>query len=187
MSRNKPPTPPPTSTAIDYHRFARNALRAVVRDALAQVAERGLPGDHHFYIVFDTRHPGVLMPSFLHAAHPKQMRIVLQHRFSDLRVGETEFSVLLSFNNQPHRLTVPYAAILDFTDPGAPFRLAFPHEDKPAGEETEAKPSDKDKGGKKRKGDLVKVEEDGDSQVLHVNFPRHRSAPKDDPKDDKKT
>lgn len=185
MSRNKPPTPPPVSTAIDYHRFARNALRAVVRDALAQVAERGLPGDHHFYIIFDTRHPGVLMPSFLHAAHPEQMSIVLQHRFSDLRVGETEFSVLLSFNNQPHRLTVPYAAILDFTDPGAPFRLTFPRENKQTGEATAAKQSDKKE--KKRKGDLVKVEEDGDSQVLHVNFPRHRSAPKDDTKEDKET
>ena len=159
--------PPPPSTAIDYNLFTKNALRRVVRDALAQVARYGLPGAHHFYISFDTSHEGIVMPDFLRATYPRQMSIVLQHRFSDLQVGEEGFSVTLSFQNRPHRLTVPYAAILDFTDPAASFRLHFP------GDREEAQEDNGQAGAGDGTGDAAQTaQEDSDSRVVRVDFPK---------------
>ena len=160
-------TPPTPSTAIDYNLFTKNALRRVVRDALTQVARYGLPGAHHFYISFDTHHEGTVVPDFLRAAYPRQMSIVLQHRFSDLQVGEEGFSVTLSFRNQPHRLTIPYAAILDFTDPAASFHLRFPRD-----KEEEDKPEGSEDGKRDAAQTAETAEEDSDSRVVRVDFPR---------------
>ena len=44
---------------IDYESLAQEAMRGVVRTVLTQAAKSGLPGDHHFYISFDTEAPGV--------------------------------------------------------------------------------------------------------------------------------
>ena len=188
-SMNKPLPPP--STAIDYNLFTRNALRGVIREALAQVARYGLPGAHHFYISFDTTHEGTVLPDFLHAAYPRQMSIVLQHRFSDLQAGEEGFSVTLSFKNRPQRLTIPYAAILDFTDPAAGFRLHFPRdkgeESDKAGKGDKADKADKGKekykrrksGNGKEKASVQAAQEDGDSRVVRVDFPKHRSRQKE--------
>ncbi len=44
--------------AIDHIRYdilAQDALRGVVRTVLDDAARNGLPGEHHFYISFDTR------------------------------------------------------------------------------------------------------------------------------------
>ena len=41
----------------------QDALRAVVGRVLGEVEQSGnLPGDHHFYITFKTRSPGVSIP-----------------------------------------------------------------------------------------------------------------------------
>ena len=48
---------------IRYDLLTQQALRAVVRRVLADVAKTGsLPGEHHFYVTFDTRAPGVSSP-----------------------------------------------------------------------------------------------------------------------------
>ena len=44
---------------FQYDKMIERALRGVVREALARVARDGLPGEHHFYIGFATREPGV--------------------------------------------------------------------------------------------------------------------------------
>ena len=45
---------------IRYDLLTQQALRAVVRRVLSDVAKTGsLPGEHHFYVTFDTRAPGV--------------------------------------------------------------------------------------------------------------------------------
>lgn len=110
---------------FDYSRMIREALRQVVRLALTEVMEEGLEGDHHFFITFDTSHPEVEMPPVLRDMHPERMTIVLQHVFWDLEVGSEAFSVTLSFDRARRRLTVPYAAIESFVDPGAEFGLRF--------------------------------------------------------------
>ena len=53
------------------------------------------------------------------------MTIVLQNKFWDLKVGEDQFSVGLSFNQIPATLVVPYAAITQFVDPAVDFGLQF--------------------------------------------------------------
>jgi uncharacterized protein len=110
---------------IDYARLVREALRDVARQALRLAASEGLPGEHHFYLTFRTSHPGVAISPGLHARHPDQMTIVLEHQFWDLAVGEEAFSVTLRFGGTPERLHVPFAALVAFADPAAQFGLRF--------------------------------------------------------------
>jgi uncharacterized protein len=110
---------------IDYQRIIQDALRGVVRRVLAQVAEHGLPGEHHFYIGFRTGHPGVEVPRFLRDQYPEEMTIILQHQFWELQVDEEDFSVVLSFGGNRHRLRVPFTALTAFADPEAQFALRF--------------------------------------------------------------
>jgi hypothetical protein len=111
---------------IRYDLLTQQALRAVVRSVLADTVKRGgLPGDHHFYITFDTAAEGVRMPERLRAQYPEQITIILQHQFWDLQVGEDAFEVGLSFGGVPTKLTVPFEAVSKFIDPAAQFSLQF--------------------------------------------------------------
>ncbi len=110
---------------LKYDRMVEDALRSVVNRALVHVAERGLSGEHHFYITFLTDHPDVVMPDHLRGHYPNEMTIVLQHQFWGLEVGTETFGVTLSFANQPERLTVPFAAVTAFADPSVRFGLQF--------------------------------------------------------------
>jgi uncharacterized protein len=114
--------------AVDHIRYdilAQEALRGVVQTVLRDAAKNGLPGEHHFYVTFDTRAEGVRMPSRLLAQFPEAMTIVLQHQFWDLVVGDTSFEVGMSFGGIPERLTVTFAAIKEFVDPSVPFGVKF--------------------------------------------------------------
>jgi len=111
---------------IRYDLLTQQALRAVVRRVLADVAKTGsLPGEHHFYVTFDTRGPGVKVSSRLRAQYPEDMTIVLQHQFWDLNVSETYFEVALSFNGVTEKLHVPLDAVKGFFDPSVQFGLQF--------------------------------------------------------------
>jgi len=112
--------------SIDYQALVQEALRDVVRGALKLVEKDGrLPGAHHFYIAFHTRHPGVIVSDAILARYPHEMTIVLQHQFWDLKVGEEDFQVTLSFNNVPEKLIIPFAAVKNFFDPSTKFGLQF--------------------------------------------------------------
>lgn len=110
---------------LRYDRMVEDALRSVVRKALIEVAEHGLPGTHHFYITFRTDHKDVEIPEALHERYPGEMTIVLQHQFWGLEVDEDRFCVTLSFGDVPHRLVVPFAAVTAFADPSVRFGLQF--------------------------------------------------------------
>jgi hypothetical protein len=110
---------------FQYDKMVERALRGVVRDALARVAQEGPRGAHHFYIGFATGIPGVVIPDSLRERFPEEMTIVLQHQFWDLEIGEESFSVSLSFQKQLERLTIPFAAIRSFADPSVNFALEF--------------------------------------------------------------
>ncbi len=114
-----------TKELIDYPKLVEKALRGVVRDTLALVAEDGLPGDHHLYMTFRTDDPGVVLPDALAARYPNEMTIVLQHEFWGLTVEEDGFGVTLSFAKTPYRLEIPYAALTVFADPSVEFGLQF--------------------------------------------------------------
>jgi len=120
---------------IDYASRAQKALLSVVRDVIAEAAEKGLIGQHHFYITYRTQDDGVVMSDKLRAAHPLEITIVLQNQFEDLTVEEDYFSVRLSFNQQPETLVVPFDAISKFYDPSVAFGLMFEDEDFDADED----------------------------------------------------
>jgi hypothetical protein len=110
---------------IRYDLLTQDALRGLIRRVLADAAVKGLPGEHHFFITFDTRADGVRMSSRLKASYPAEMGIVLQHQFWDLTVGDEGFDVGLSFNGIPERLHVPFSAVKSFVDPSVQFGLQF--------------------------------------------------------------
>lgn len=114
---------------IDYEALTQDAMRGVVRTVLTGVAKNGLPGDHHFYISFDTDHPGVTLSKRLRERYAQGMTIVLQHRFWDLAVHEDRFEVKLTFDGIPERLVVPLAAIKVFFDPSVRYGLQFDEPD----------------------------------------------------------
>jgi hypothetical protein len=126
-----------------YDKMVERALRGVVREALARTAASGLPGTHHFYITFQTKHPGTKIPDSLASQYPEDMTIVLEHQFWDLEIEEDHFAVTLSFQSRPERLVVPFEAITAFTDPSCKFGLQFQaNEGNAAGAaETAAKPA----------------------------------------------
>ena len=116
----------PPESQIPYDEIVQEALRAVVGRVLREVEQSGgLPGDHHFYITFKTRLPGVSIPKHLAERFPDEMTIVIQHRFWDLKVEEDAFAVGLSFGGVPATLHVPFAAVTQFHDPAVEFALTF--------------------------------------------------------------
>jgi len=110
---------------LRYDILAQEALRGVVRKVLAEVSRTGLPGEHHFFISFSTRAPGVRISEKLLGQYDKEMTIVIQNQFWDLKVSESAFEIGLSFDGQPETLVVPFAAIKGFFDPSVQFGLQF--------------------------------------------------------------
>ncbi len=110
---------------IRYDVLARDALRGVLRRVLADAAENGLPGDHHFFITFASTADGVKLSPRLLAQYPEEMTVILQHQFWDLVVTEDRFEVGLSFGGIPERLVIPFSAIKSFFDPSVQFGLQF--------------------------------------------------------------
>ena len=114
-----------TELTIDYETLAQDAMRGVVRTVLQKAAKFGLPGDHHFYISFETQAAGVALSKRLKEKYPNEMTIVLQHRFWDLNVSDDRFEVKLTFDGIPERLVVPFTAIKVFFDPSVRYGLQF--------------------------------------------------------------
>lgn len=120
---------------FDYHAMVQRALRSVLRDVMALVAEEGPPGEHHFYVSFRTDAEGVQVPPFLADRYPDEITIVLQNQYWDLHVDEAGLSVVLAFNGSRQRIAVPWEAVTAFIDPVAEFALRFevPGEGGPGG------------------------------------------------------
>lgn len=118
-----------SNSVIHYEEMVQVALLSVVRDILQDIAEHGLPGEHHFYITFNTEHPDVHIPPYLKKRYPDDMTIVLQNQFWDLFIDEDHFEITLSFNRKREHLYVPFQALLGFFDPSVDFGLHFHAED----------------------------------------------------------
>jgi uncharacterized protein len=131
-------TEPRPESLLPYEDWIESAMRQVVAQAIAHVAENGLPGEHHFYLTFRTDHPGVVVPPRLRAQYPQEMTIVLQHQFWDLKM-DTEaglISVGLSFGGVPASLVIPLGAVTGFADPHVRYGLRFRAGTEPDAEET---------------------------------------------------
>ena len=110
---------------IRYDILTQDALRGVVRTVLEDAARNGLPGEHHFYVAFDTRSDGVKLSQRMRAQYPEEMTVVLQHQYWDLVVTDEQFEVGLSFGGVPERVVVPFASIKSFVDPSVQFGVQF--------------------------------------------------------------
>lgn len=133
---------------IRYDILTQQALRGVVRSVLTDAAKKGLPGDHHFFITFDTHADGVRMSDRLRAQYPEEMTVILQHQFWDLTVSEQGFDVGLSFGGITERLGIPFDAITAFVDPSVQFGLQF--EEVIEGQERQAPANPHDKAKEKK-------------------------------------
>ncbi|WP_445502976.1 SspB family protein [Microvirga sp. G4-2] len=126
---------------IRYDLLVQDALKGVVRKVLIDAGKDGLPGEHHFYISFQTDYPGVRLSNRLREKYPQEMTIVLQHQFWDLNVTEHTFEVGLSFSGVPERLLIPFDALTGFFDPSVQFGLKFDGQDEEEDEIAEAPPA----------------------------------------------
>ncbi|KFE35427.1 SspB family protein [Thioclava atlantica] len=115
--------------SIDYGNLMHDAMRGLIQTVLSDIAERGLPGDHHFFITFDTRHPEAELADWLRERYPEEMTIVIQHWYDNFEVGEDGFAITLNFGNSPEPLYVPFDAITTFVDPSVEFGLRFETQD----------------------------------------------------------
>jgi hypothetical protein len=179
--------------AVDYIRYdilAQDALRGVVRTVLIEAAKKGLPGDHHFYITFDTRADGVRLSQRMLAQYPEEMTVVLQHQFWDLVVTEDGFEVGLSFGGVPERLAVPFTAIKAFVDPAVQFALQFEE----IGSEAAGSESSEQEGtapatqkGRGTEPARPPAEHKGAAQIAAVPTPANPQPPTDGAEPDKPT
>ncbi len=122
------------SREIDYGNLMHDAMRGLIRKVLLDVADRGLPGNHHFFITFDTAHPDAELADWLSDRYPGEMTVVMQHWYDGLEVTEEGFSVTLNFGDAPEPLYIPYDAIRTFVDPSVEFGLRFEQQEGEDGE-----------------------------------------------------
>lgn len=155
---------------IDYPALIDSAMRDVVKNAIAQAAESGLPGDHHFFISFMTHYPGVVISDALKTRFPDEMTIVVQHQYRDLNVTGEAFSVVLSFNNVPEKLVVPFAALTAFADPSVKFGLQFHAEmDEESEDDTPPPPKSKKKEDGAKMPTIEREKSDGSAEIITLD------------------
>ena len=118
-----------TRMQIDYGNLMHRAMQGLIAEVLRGVRDNGLPGDHHFFITFDTREDGVEMADWLRDRYPDEMTIVIQHWFDNLTVDEDGFTITLNFGNSPEPLRIPFDALRTFVDPSVEFGLRFETQD----------------------------------------------------------
>ncbi len=149
---------------INYRQLMHRAFRQVMAEVLTQVARDGLPGKHHFFITFDTNHPGVDMSPALRARYPQEMTIVLQDWFADLAVMKDRFSVTLNFGNVPELIVVPFDAVKTFVDPSVEIGFKF--------EEAEVSSAEDD--ARSPEPTPLKAAESGNAEVVSLDkFRKH--------------
>nr|WP_321443927.1 ClpXP protease specificity-enhancing factor SspB [uncultured Cohaesibacter sp.] len=149
---------------IRYDILAQDALRGVVKTVLTEVARTGLPGEHHFYITFNTQAQGVRISPRLLEKYPEDMTIVLQHQFWDLQANEQAIEIGLSFDGIPEKLYIPYTAIITFIDPSVHFSLQF---------EVTGEMEDEDED---YDGELILPMDDADDSIIAVMSPNEQSG-----------
>jgi len=123
------------SGTIDYGNLMHRAMRSLIQTVLADVQQNGLPGEHHFFITFDTQHPDVEIAEWLSDRYPGEMTVVMQHWYDNLTVTDEGFEVTLNFGDAPEPLYIPYNSIKTFVDPSVEFGLRFETQDEDEAED----------------------------------------------------
>jgi len=146
------------SRDIDYGNLMHDAMRGLIRKVLQDVSDHGLPGNHHFFITFDTAHPDAELADWLSDRYPGEMTVVMQHWYDKLEVGDDGFAVTLNFGDAPEPLYIPYDAIRTFVDPSVEFGLRFEQQEPVDADETEDEDS----------ADLAPSNNDAGAEIISV-------------------
>ncbi|MGI1661688.1 SspB family protein [Palleronia sp. KMU-117] len=148
------------SRRIDYGSLMHAAMRGLIQQVLADVAQNGLPGAHHFFITFDTMHPDVELADWLSDRYPAEMTIVIQHWYDHLEVSDEGFSITLNFGDTPEPLYIPYDAIKTFVDPSVEFGLRFETAEVPdePDEPDDPEPEPDDDHASRKEGEVVRLD-----------------------------
>ena len=154
------------SRSIEYGNLMHDAMRGLIRQVLLDVAANGLPGNHHFFITFDTSHPDAELADWLSDRYPGEMTVVMQHWYDKLEVTEEGFSVTLNFGDAPEPMYIPYDAIRTFVDPSVEFGLKF--------EQQEPGQQDEDEDLPQQDESELEVEEEAPKAAEIVSLDRFR-------------
>lgn len=155
------------SRSIDYGNLMHDAMRGLIQKVLTRVATDGLPGNHHFFITFNTQHPDAELADWLADRYPEDMTIVLEHWFQGLEVTDEGFSVVLNFGDKPEPLYIPFDAIRTFVDPSVEFGLRFETQideddddgdDDPDGDDSQPETVSKDEPAPRREAEVVSLD-----------------------------
>ena len=115
---------------INYPKILKKNMTNVLKDVLHEIESNEIKEGHCLYITFNTHKNNVILPKWLNKKHPKEMTIIIQHEYWNLKVLEDKFEILLSFNNVKVNLIVPFESIISFADPYANFGLRISSEEK---------------------------------------------------------
>ena len=108
---------------LEYQKILDKNMLNVFKDILINIRNNGLSDNNQLYITFNTNHQNVELPNWLKQKYPKEMTIVIQYEYYDLKISKNNFSVSLSFNNIKTNLKIDYNSIISFADPSANFGL----------------------------------------------------------------
>tara|TARA_B100000575_G_C23089204_1_gene627892 strand:- start:995 stop:1405 length:411 start_codon:yes stop_codon:yes gene_type:complete len=110
---------------IQYQKILNLNLINVFKDILRNIKENGISNKNQLYITFLTDHKNVKIPNWLIKKYPKEITIIIQFEFYDLKIYEDFFKIVLSFDDIKTDLKIGYDSIISFADPIANFGLRF--------------------------------------------------------------
>ena len=143
---------------INYAQMMQKAMQSLMIDVLKKISKNGLPGNHHYFISFDTKFEGVVVADWIKERYPEEMTIVIQHWFDNLEVNANNFSITLNFGDNPENLTIPWNSISTFVDPSVEFGLRFEDETSEDIDTVEEIPESK----------MVIIEDDDENNVAEI-------------------
>ena len=143
---------------INYAQMMQKAMQSLMIDVLKKISKNGLPGNHHYFISFDTKFEGVVVADWIKERYPEEMTIVIQHWFDNLEVNTDNFSITLNFGDNPENLTIPWNSISTFVDPSVEFGLRFEDEANEDIDAVEEIPESK----------MVIIEDDDENNVAEI-------------------
>jgi len=143
---------------INYAQMMQKAMQSLMIDVLEKISKNGLPGNHHYFISFDTKFEGVVVADWIKERYPEEMTIVIQHWFDNLEVNADNFSITLNFGDNPENLTIPWNSISTFVDPSVEFGLRFEDEANEDIDAVEEIPESK----------MVIIEDDDENNVAEI-------------------
>ncbi len=108
---------------IEYQKILNKNMINVFKDILNRIYKNGLSDNNHLYITFLTNHKNVELPNWIKQKYNKEMTIIIQYEYYDLKVNKNDFSITLSFNDIKTSLKIGYDSVISFADPSANFGL----------------------------------------------------------------